>query len=126
MTSTRIRRVRAACYCLLCSRMTDIPSHTAVFLEKIDSLEPLPASHIHAMNTAYGFNSNPNAEIRSRWYAVALKSPAQADFAKVSNTYIYTVCFNTRPDGFCNCRPRLSGLSATSRRARLAVASKAA
>ncbi|KAH7106395.1 peptidase family M1-domain-containing protein [Auriculariales sp. MPI-PUGE-AT-0066] len=59
-----------------------------VLLEKLDSIDPLSSGHIHAMDAAYGFNTNPNAEIRSRFYTIALKSPAKADFAKAAADWV--------------------------------------
>jgi len=105
--------------------MADLPSYPVVFLEKVDSLEPLPASHIRAMDTAYGFNSNPNVEIRIRWYGIALKGPAQADFAKVYST-LRTALLYHHTNEFCYCRRQRNGLSVQSLRADLGVGLRAA
>lgn len=52
-----------------------------VFLERLSTkYEPLPSNHIHHMADIYSLNTSPNAEIRLRWYELALSSPAAKDF----------------------------------------------
>jgi leukotriene-A4 hydrolase len=63
--------------------MTDLigtSSQLVVFLEKLESMAPLPATHIHAMTNLYHFNDTKNAEVGLRWFELALISPAGSDF----------------------------------------------
>ncbi|KAJ7223250.1 peptidase family M1-domain-containing protein [Mycena pura] len=46
-----------------------------VFLEHLQAMPPLPFSHITHLGTSYGLSSTPNAEIRLRFYALALSPP---------------------------------------------------
>ncbi|KAF5356193.1 hypothetical protein D9756_004300 [Leucocoprinus leucothites] len=47
-----------------------------VFLEKLLSYPPLPSDLVFHMATLYGLSTTPNAEIRLRFYGVALQDPA--------------------------------------------------
>ncbi|KAI0735797.1 peptidase family M1-domain-containing protein [Earliella scabrosa] len=47
-----------------------------VFLERLQSYAPLPASHIQHLGALYAFLSTPNAELRWRFYEVALLDPS--------------------------------------------------
>jgi len=47
-----------------------------VFLERLQSYAPLPASHVSHLGKIYHFSSSSNAEIRFRFYVVALRDPA--------------------------------------------------
>jgi len=55
-----------------------------VFLERLqsDSFQPLPKTHIDHLGTIYGFSMTNNAEIRLRFYQVALLDPG-SDAARV-------------------------------------------
>ncbi|CAG7847845.1 Leukotriene A-4 hydrolase homolog Short=LTA-4 hydrolase; AltName: Full=Leukotriene A(4) hydrolase [Serendipita indica DSM 11827] len=59
-----------------------------VFLEKLEVLEPLPSTHIHALASIYGFNDSKNAEVGLRWFEVALVSPAAKDFAQSAANWV--------------------------------------
>ncbi|KAG8836286.1 hypothetical protein FRC17_007436 [Serendipita sp. 399] len=59
-----------------------------VFLEKLETLEPLPSSHVHALTNLYGFNTTKNAEVGLRWFEVALISPAAKDFAQSAADWV--------------------------------------
>ena len=51
-----------------------------VFLERLAAKAPLPAAHLTHLGTLYGFASSPNAEIRTRFYTLALPyAPAFAE-----------------------------------------------
>ncbi|QRV76953.1 leukotriene-A4 hydrolase [Ceratobasidium sp. AG-Ba] len=58
-------------------------NQTVVFLERLQGLPPLPASHISRLGEAYSLDTTMNAEIRLRWYALALsaQAPAPAEWA---------------------------------------------
>ena len=47
-----------------------------VFLERLQSYAPLPATHIQHLGALYAFLSTPNAELRWRFYEVALLDPS--------------------------------------------------
>jgi leukotriene-A4 hydrolase len=47
-----------------------------VFLERLAALATLPSSHILLLGQLYSFDLSPNAEVRLRFYSVALKDPA--------------------------------------------------
>ena len=49
-----------------------------MLLEKIATYDPLPSGHIILLGTLYGFSRTLNAEIRSRFYKVALAKPGEA------------------------------------------------
>ncbi|KAH7884099.1 hypothetical protein F5I97DRAFT_1930308 [Phlebopus sp. FC_14] len=48
----------------------------SVFLERLQSFKALPKTHIDHLATLYSFSDTPNAEIRLRFYQVALLDPA--------------------------------------------------
>jgi len=52
-----------------------------VFLEKLQSYPPLPSELVRHLGRLYGLDSTPNAEIRLRFYEVALADP-QSSAAK--------------------------------------------
>ncbi|KAI0641084.1 peptidase family M1-domain-containing protein [Trametes meyenii] len=47
-----------------------------VFLERLQSYAPLPHTHIQHLGALYAFLATPNAELRWRFYEVALLDPA--------------------------------------------------
>ncbi|TFK38633.1 peptidase family M1-domain-containing protein [Crucibulum laeve] len=47
-----------------------------VFLERLDSLPPLPSSLIFHLGSLYRLSSSSNAEVRSRFYEIALGQPS--------------------------------------------------
>ncbi|KAJ7909530.1 peptidase family M1-domain-containing protein [Mycena leptocephala] len=47
-----------------------------VFLERLQAMPALPLSHITHLGSLYGLSSTPNAEIRLRFYVLALSPPA--------------------------------------------------
>ncbi|KAG1741787.1 peptidase family M1-domain-containing protein [Suillus paluster] len=49
-----------------------------VFLERLQSFDPLPVVHIDHLGVLYGLVNTPNAEIRLRFYQVALLDPKSA------------------------------------------------
>ncbi|GJJ13844.1 hypothetical protein Clacol_008101 [Clathrus columnatus] len=55
-------------------------NQTIVFLERLESYKPLPKTHVHHLGKVYSLNTSSNAEIRLRWYVVALSSDAGKDF----------------------------------------------
>lgn len=60
-----------------------LQSTTVVFLEHLATYAPLPSKHIGHLGSLYGVATSTNAEIRLRFYNVALKdptSPAALDF----------------------------------------------
>ncbi|KAI9437024.1 leukotriene-A4 hydrolase [Lactarius indigo] len=55
-----------------------------VFLERLAAYTPLPSAHIEHLGALYDVATSPNAEIRLRFYNIALKEPqssAAVDFA---------------------------------------------
>lgn len=48
---------------------------SVVFLERLQSYAPLPAAHIAHLGTLYSVSTTPNAEVRQRFYEVALQDP---------------------------------------------------
>ncbi|KAI1790494.1 metalloprotease [Ganoderma leucocontextum] len=48
----------------------------AVFLERLQSYPALPSSHVTHLGKLYGLSATPNAELRWRFYEVALLDPA--------------------------------------------------
>ncbi|KAG8745452.1 hypothetical protein FRC10_007995 [Ceratobasidium sp. 414] len=58
-------------------------NQTVVFLERLQGYQPLPASHVKHLAEAYSLDTTMNAEIRLRWYAVALsvQAPAPSEWA---------------------------------------------
>lgn len=56
---------------------------TVVFLERMQRYDPLPATHIRLLGETYSLDTTHNAEIRLRWYELALaaQSPAPSDWA---------------------------------------------
>ncbi|KAJ7743783.1 peptidase family M1-domain-containing protein [Mycena metata] len=64
------------------SDLADFNSNqTIVFLERLQALPALPFSHLEHLGTLYGLASTPNAEVRLRFYALAL-APPTSDAAK--------------------------------------------
>ena len=53
-----------------------------VFLQTLQSYAPLPAAHVDTLGQVYGFAANTNAEIRLRFYEVALQDRASAPAKK--------------------------------------------
>src|SRR3954464_10614794 len=51
-------------------------------------MDPLPATHVHALTDLYHFNESKNAEVGLRWFNLALISPAGADFAQSAANWI--------------------------------------
>lgn len=51
---------------------------SVVFLERLQSFDPLPAAHVDHLGDIYGLANSPNAEIRLRFYQVALLDPTSA------------------------------------------------
>ncbi|KAG5715728.1 Leukotriene A-4 hydrolase [Termitomyces sp. T112] len=51
------------------------------FLERLQSYPPLPLSHVRHLGALYKFTSTPNAEVRFRFYELAL-ADAQSESAK--------------------------------------------
>ena len=56
-----------------CFHICDPP--IVVFLERLQSYAPLPPAHIAHLGTLYGVSNTPNAEVRQRFYEVALQDP---------------------------------------------------
>ncbi|TFK89276.1 zincin [Polyporus arcularius HHB13444] len=74
---------------------SDVTSFNAkqkiVFLEKLQSYAALPTSHIKHLGEVYSFLSTPNAELRWRFYEVALldpSSPAAKEFAPAAAKWV--------------------------------------
>ncbi|KZV89070.1 hypothetical protein EXIGLDRAFT_838751 [Exidia glandulosa HHB12029] len=81
------------------------------FLERVDSLAPLPAPHVRKLDALYAFGTNDNAEIRSRFYSVALSGPAAPDYAKSAAEWV--VDKRTGVKGRMKfCRPLFRSLNA--------------
>lgn len=80
-------------------------SHTpVVFLETLEGYDPLPAKYLQEMNRCYGFDSTENAEIRLRWYNVALAGDG-ADYKQSAAKWVVTVGrMKVRSMFFCPCR----------------------
>jgi leukotriene-A4 hydrolase len=53
-------------------------SQKAVFLERLQSFPPLPASHTQYLGSLYRVAGTPNAEIRFRFYELSLRDPNSA------------------------------------------------
>ena len=45
-----------------------------VFLDKVESFDPLPSGHVEFLERTYGIDKTENAEIKLRFYQIALKS----------------------------------------------------
>ncbi|KAK0431183.1 hypothetical protein EV421DRAFT_1854688 [Armillaria borealis] len=66
-------------------------NQTAVFLERLQSYPPLPSDLLTHLGSLYGLSTTHNAEIRSRFYLLALKdvaSPAAPDFGASAANWI--------------------------------------
>ncbi|KAG6829304.1 hypothetical protein H0H87_011970, partial [Tephrocybe sp. NHM501043] len=64
------------------SDLKDFDSNqTIAFIERLQSYSPLPLTHIRHLGALYKFATTPNAEIRFRFYELALAN-AQSDSAK--------------------------------------------
>ena len=64
---------------------------TVVFLERLQSYPALPSSHISYLGKLYRLSTIPNAEIRLRFYMVALvdpSSPAAKSFAPEAANWV--------------------------------------
>jgi leukotriene-A4 hydrolase len=74
--------------------MTELwsPIHDAVvFLDKMQSYEPLPSSHITLLGAVYGVATTTNGELRYRFYILALrevKSTAAKIFATEAANWV--------------------------------------
>lgn len=67
------------------------PALLVVFLEKLQSYPPLPPSLIHLLGSVYKLADTPNAEVRLRYYQVALtdtSTPAAKDFALTATRWV--------------------------------------
>ncbi|KAJ7163164.1 hypothetical protein C8R46DRAFT_1281555 [Mycena filopes] len=53
-------------------------NQTIVFLERLQALPALPAAHLTHLGTLYALATTPNAELRLRFYALALAPPTSA------------------------------------------------
>ncbi|KAI0075897.1 hypothetical protein K474DRAFT_1663655 [Panus rudis PR-1116 ss-1] len=63
----------------------------AVFLERLQEYTPLPSSHVTHLGKLYKISGTPNAEIRWRFYEVALldpSTPAAHDFANEAAKWV--------------------------------------
>lgn len=49
-----------------------------VFLERLQSYKPLPSDHVKLLGKLYQLSATPNAEIRLRFYEVAMSDPTSA------------------------------------------------
>ncbi|RDX51566.1 zincin [Lentinus brumalis] len=74
---------------------SDVASFNAnqkiVFLEKLQAYAALPPSHIKHLGEVYSFINTPNAELRWRFYEVALldpSSPAAKEFAPAAAKWV--------------------------------------
>lgn len=60
----------------VCSLNTQRPRinrpHAVVFLERLQSYPALPTAHVETLGKLYHLSTTPNAEIRSRFYELAL------------------------------------------------------
>ena len=69
-----------------------VPNHiSVVFLERLQSFPALPKAHIDFLGDVYGLSNTPNAEIRLRFYEVALLdpvSPAASVYAKLAAAWV--------------------------------------
>ncbi|KAG6331249.1 hypothetical protein ID866_7842 [Astraeus odoratus] len=61
------------------------------FLDRLQAFPALPKTHINYLGDVYGFSGTQNAEIRQRFYAVALldsSSPSAKEYAKQAATWV--------------------------------------
>ena len=65
-------------------------SQTVVFLETLEQYDALPAEYLQRMNELYSLDTTENAEIRLRWYNVALKGDGR-DFKASAAKWVVTV-----------------------------------
>ena len=65
-------------------------SQTVVFLETLEQYDALPSEYLKRMNEIYGFDKTENAEIKLRWYNVALKGDGK-DFKASAAKWVVTV-----------------------------------
>lgn len=62
-----------------------------VFLERLQSYPQLPVQHVTHISKLYGLSATPNAEIRLRFYELALtdpKSPSAKAFASEAANWV--------------------------------------
>lgn len=52
-----------------------------VFLERLEGMKPLSAGLLDVMNNIYEFDDTSSAEIRLRWYNLALKPESGGKYA---------------------------------------------
>lgn len=71
LTPTKKVRALAQRY----AEMTLTLHSTAVFLERLQSYSPLPPAHLQHIGNLYSFNATTNAELRYRFYELALLDP---------------------------------------------------
>lgn len=64
------------------TRKNDLTGIIVVFLDRLKTYPPLPLSHISHLGTLYRVSTTSNAEIRLRFYAIALADP-QSSTAKL-------------------------------------------
>jgi len=65
-------------------------NQTVVFLEAMEAYDTLPANYLKEMNKCYKFDTTENAEIRLRWYNVALAGDGK-DFKYAAAKWVVTV-----------------------------------
>ncbi|KEP52053.1 leukotriene-A4 hydrolase [Rhizoctonia solani 123E] len=65
-------------------------NQTVVFLERLQRYDPLPASHIRFLGDQYSLDTTMNAEIRLRWYELALsaQAPAPSEWATRATEWV--------------------------------------
>ena len=65
-------------------------NQTVVFLETIEGYDTLPSEYLIEMNRCYRFDATTNAEIRLRWYNLALKGDGK-DFKQSAAKWVVSV-----------------------------------
>lgn len=78
-----------------------------VFLEALEAYDALSSPFLTTMNNLYGFNATENAEIRLRWYNVALKGDGK-DFKAAAAKWVVTIGRMKVGQASALCKTRLS------------------
>lgn len=78
-----------------------------VFLEALEAYNALSSPFLTTMNNLYGFNATENAEIRLRWYNVALKGDGK-DFKAAAAKWVVTIGRMKVGQASALCKTRLS------------------
>lgn len=101
---------------------------SVVFLERVQSYAALPISHIKHLGSVYHFDDSPNAELRWRFYEVALLDPlseAAKEFAPLAANWVVGNDESGIVRGRMKfCRPTFRAIARANKEIAIAVYSK--